>query len=211
MFVKFQRQPSWQQLRRYILKNSSNWLNNPVFVPDNTINKLILLFVMDKMEIPLTEDSIIDICTSRNTWLKYMDCKDVMWQLLDVNYIAKTTTGDDERYNITYEGRNCLSHFYLKIPNSTREEITSFAKENRMEFKRAQEYAGTYFKNLDGSYTASLKIKDPLEAQNLFELKVVFPSRKTAINATKKWKEKAPNIFENVYEILSENNDDDEQ
>src|SRR5574344_1228830 len=110
-------------------------MNNPIFVPDNTVNKLIFLFIMDKMEIPLTEDSIIDICTSRNEWLKYMDCKDVMWQLLDVGYIAKTANEDVPRYNITNEGRNCLSNFYLKIPSSTREEITVFAKENRMVVK----------------------------------------------------------------------------
>ena len=72
-----------------------------------------------------------------------------------------------------------------------------------MDFKRAQEYVGNYFKNNDGSYTVSLKIKNPLEAQNLFELKVVFPSRKSAINATKQWKNNAPQIFENVYETLS--------
>lgn len=184
------------------MKKSTNWMNNPIFVPDNTTMKLILLFVMDKMEIPLTEDSIIDICTSRNNWLRYMDCKDCMWQLLDIGYLAKTNMGDADRYNITYEGRNCLSNFYLKIPISTREEITTFAKENRMDFKRAQEYVGNYFKNNDGSYTISLKIKDPLEAQNLFELKIVYPSRKAAIEATKKWKNVAPQIFENVYETL---------
>ena len=184
------------------MRNNSNWLNNPVFVPDNTINKLIFLFVLDKMEIPLTEDSIIDICTSRNEWLKYMDCKDVMWQLLDVGYIAKTANEDVPRYNITNEGRNCLSNFYLKIPSSTREEITVFAKENRMVFKRAQEYTGTYYKNSDGSYTTALKIKDPLQAQNLFELKIVLQSRKSAVNATKKWREKAPSIYESVYETL---------
>ena len=126
-----------------------------------------------------------------------------MWKLLDVGYIAKTSTDDADRYNITYEGRNCLSNFFLKIPSSTREEITNFAKENRMDFKRAQEYVGNYFKNADGSYTVALKIKDPLEAQNLFELKVVLPSRKSAINATKQWKTCAPQIFENVYETLS--------
>ena len=190
-----------------MVKNSSNWLNNPAFVADNTINKLILLFIMDKMEIPLTEDSIIDICTSRNGWLKYMDCKDVMWQLLDVGYIAKSSNEDESRYNITYEGRNCLSHFYLKIPSSTREEITVFAKANRLEFKRAQEYVGTYFKNADGSYTSSLKIKDPLEPQNLFEIKVVLPSRKYAVAVAKKWKDKAPLIYENIYEILLDNDE----
>ena len=45
------------------------------FVPDETENKLILLFILDKMEIPLTENSIMDIATSRNNWLSYMDCK----------------------------------------------------------------------------------------------------------------------------------------
>lgn len=160
------------------------------------------------MEIPLTEDSIIDICTSRNTWLKYMECKDVMWQLLDVGYIAKTANDDAPRYNITYEGRNCLSNFYLKIPSSTREEITVFAKENRMDFKRAQEYTSTYFKNNDGSYTSVLKIKDPLQTQNLFELKIVFPSRKASVQAAKKWREKAPNIYESIYETLCEIEDE---
>lgn len=187
-------------------KKSTNWANNPAFVPDNTTNKLILLFVMDKMEMPLTEDSIISICTSKNAWLKYMDCKDVLWQLVDVGYIAKTAIDDENRYNITFQGRNCLSNFFLKIPSSTREEITKFAKENRMDFKRAQEYVGTYFKNKDDSYTASLKIRNPLETQNLFELKVVLPSRKSAITATKKWKEKAPIIFETVYDMLDDDN-----
>ena len=190
------------------MKKTINWMNNPIFVPDNTTMKLILLFVMDKMEIPLTEDSIIDICTSRNAWLRYMDCKDCMWQLLEIGYLAKTNLGDCDRYNITYEGRNCLSNFYTKIPVSTREEITNFAKENRMDFKRAQEYVGNYFKNNDGSYTICLKIKDPLEAQNLFELKIVYPSRKSAIDATKKWKSVAPQIFENIYETLLSEDDD---
>ena len=190
------------------MKKSTNWLNNPIFVPDNTTMKLILLFVMEKMEIPLTEDSIIDVCTSRNTWLRYMDCKDCMWQLLEIGYLAKTNTGDADRYNITNEGRNCLSNFYNKIPLSTREEITNFSRENRMDFKRSQEYVGNYFKNSDGSYTTSLKIKDPLEAQNLFELKIVYPSRKSAIDATKKWKSVAPQIFENIYETLLSEDDD---
>ena len=184
------------------MKKSTNWMNNPIFVADNTTNKLILLFLLDKMEMPLTEDSVISICTNQNQWLKYMDCKDILWQLLDVGYIAKTQVDEENRYNITHEGRNCLSNFYQKIPNSTREEITNFTKENKMSLKRAQEYVGTYFKNKDESYTVNLKIRDPLETQNLFELKIVFPSRKLAINATKRWKEKAANIFEYVYETL---------
>ena len=48
------------------------------------------------MEIPLTENSIIDICTSRNTWLNYMDCKEVLWQLQEVGYIFKSEGENEE-------------------------------------------------------------------------------------------------------------------
>ena len=34
------------------------------------LDKLTMLFVIDKMEIPLTEDSILDICSVKNTWIK---------------------------------------------------------------------------------------------------------------------------------------------
>ena len=89
------------------------------FTPDSTINKLILLFVLDKMEIPLSDNSIMDICTSRNNWLNYMDCKDILWQLLETNFIYKINGENNEyRYAITLDGRDCLSHFYLKKPKS---------------------------------------------------------------------------------------------
>ena len=43
---------------------------------DDTTKKLILLYVLDQMEIPLTEESIMAICTNKNDWLEYLDCKE---------------------------------------------------------------------------------------------------------------------------------------
>lgn len=172
------------------------------YVPDAMANKLILLFILDKMEIPLTETSIIDICTNRNDWLNYMDCKDIMWQLQQVNFIYKTVDSENEsRYSITVKGRDCLSSFFNIIPLSLRDDITNFAKANRMEFKRSQEYIGKYIRNNDGTCTAILMIKDPLEGRNLFEIRICLPSSKHASNACKKWKDKAPQIYENIYDF----------
>lgn len=182
------------------------------FVADSMINKLILLFVLDKMEIPLTENSIIDICTNTNNWLNYMDCKDVLWQLIDVNFIYKTIDSESEcRYNITIEGRNCLSLFFQKIPVSLRENITQFAKTNRMKFKRAQEYVGKYLKGNDGSYLCTLQIKDPLEGKNIFEMKIKMPTNKLANKTCQTWKVKAPIIYEKIYDLLTETPDSDNE
>ena len=36
---------------------------------DPLVNKLILLFVFDKMEVPLSENTVLDMCCSSNTWI----------------------------------------------------------------------------------------------------------------------------------------------
>lgn len=174
------------------------------FSQDSTVSKLILLFILEKMEIPLTENSIIDICTSRNDWLNYMECKDVLYQLIEANFVYKSGTGNtsEERYNITYEGQNCLEHFYERIPAELREQISEYAKENKVSFKRSQEYVSDYFKNNDGSYTVVLKIRSSLVNVSLFEMKLKTPSRQNALEACKNWREKAHLVYEYIYESL---------
>ena len=42
---------------------------------DSKEQKLVILFVFDKMSIPLSEATVLDMCTSDNSWLTYMECK----------------------------------------------------------------------------------------------------------------------------------------
>ena len=172
---------------------------------DSTVNKLVLLFVLEKIEIPLAENSILDICSSRNNWVNYMECKEILYSLLEVGFIYNTDpNGEEPRYNISYEGRNCLSHFYRRIPLALREEITEFTKQNRLVFKRSQEYLADYEKLEDGSYNLKLKIRSPFDNEPMFIVEFRAPSRSSAINAVRLWREKAATIYENVFETLIE-------
>ena len=174
---------------------------NMDFEQENTISKLKLLFVLDKMEIPLTENNIIDICTSSNNWFTYLDVKEAMYELLNVKFICEEKIdGEETRYSITFDGRNCLSHFYYRIPQDIREKITNYAQENRMNLKRSQEYVSEYTKNSDGTYSVMLKIKEPILTSSLLEIKLKAPTRQSAVEASKRWTEKAPAIYENIYD-----------
>lgn len=175
------------------------------FQQDNTIQKIKLLFVLEKLEIPLTENNIIDICTSSNNWFSYLDLKEAMYELLEVGFICENKIENEEtRYSITFDGRNCLSHFYYRVPQEMRERITAYAQDNRMNLKRSQEYVSEYNKNADGTYTVVLKIKEPVLTNSLLVLKLKAPNRQSAVEATKRWTEKAPAIYENIYENLLE-------
>ena len=172
---------------------------------DNTIQKIKLLFVLERMEIPLTENNIVDICTSSNDWFKYLDLKEALYQLIEVGFIYEDKIENEEnRYSITFDGRNCLSHFDYRIPKDIREKIQAYAHENRMKLKRSQEYLAEYNKNEDGSYIVTLKIKEPASSNSLMVLNLKTPNRQIALETSKKWANKAPQIYEYIYENLLE-------
>ncbi len=169
------------------------------------ISKLVILFVFDKMEIPLTEETVLDMCCSQNAWISYMLCKEIMADLIDSGFLIINNSKSGERYyTITTEGRMCLNYFFINIPASLRDEISNYVKMNRLNFRRKQEYFRDYSRNDDGSYTVLLKILDP--AGPKLELKLNVANRSNAQDIYKKWEEKASQVYGALYDILLEDN-----
>ncbi len=170
---------------------------------DAVTNKLIILFCLDKMEMPLTETSIIDICSVKHDWINYMECLDLLYQLTEAKLVYKTECKEGEmRYTLTFEGRDCLSYFYRKIPNDLRDEITAYSKANRLTIKQSQEYYANYTDADDGSYVVTMRIYESLINTPLFEIKVKAPTRQSAEEACKKWRQSAPSVYEYIFENL---------
>ncbi len=167
---------------------------------ETSVNKLILLFVFDKMETPLMERTMVDICTSSNNWINYMDCVVLIHKLISDGFICEIPGDDDPLYTITPEGRETLANFYINIPKSLREEISRFVKNNSTRFRNKQECKADYYLNKDGTYTVFLKILNPL--QPMLELKFVVPDKKTANYIYKKWEDKASELYSVIYETL---------
>ena len=172
---------------------------------DSTQNKLILLFVFEKMEIPISEETLVELCSSDNDWIpNYLECKETLVQLVDAGfvYVASQNAQTGPLYTITPDGRVCLAHFFIRIPSSIREDITNFTKENRLRYRKRQEYFSDYRKNPDGSYTVMLRIIEP--AQPVLEIKMVVPDRHKAKWIFQNWKENAPQVYAMLYSQLVE-------
>ena len=174
------------------------------FTLDSTQNKLLLLFVFDKMEMPLTEESLSDLCCNANNWLEYMDFKLALEQLVEANFICKANKNSSSTplYTISPEGRVCLAHFFVKLPSSLREVISNCVKINRLSYRRKQEYFSDYYKNPDGTYEVVLKILEPTRQESTLEIKLNVPTRSNAKYIYSKWADKAANGFQIIYDYL---------
>lgn len=168
---------------------------------NTTISKLVLLYVFDKMEMPLTEATITDMCCNRNSWISYLTCKEVLADLVENGFIVISTSSNSEQYyTITTDGMSCLSYFFMKIPASLRDEINIFIRDNRIAFRRRQEFFSDYYKNTDGSYTVLMRIVEPLGTK--MELKLNVANRGIAKSIYNKWVEKASQVYGSIYDIL---------
>ncbi len=170
---------------------------------DKTANKLILLFLFDKMEVPLTESTILDICSSTNEWIPYMDCKPLIPELIEAGFLYEIkTTHSEPLFSITPAGIGCLGHFYSRIPTSLRDIITEFVKDNRMKYKRKQEYDSDYYKNDDGTYTILLKIIDTVNP--VLRVEFTVPTKQIAKSIYKNWEDRAAQVYSSIFEALME-------
>lgn len=168
-----------------------------------TVNKLILLYALDKMEVALQESVILDMVTENN-WLSYMDCKVALCDLIKNNMITNVATkgGNTPRYAITSDSREGLKHYYVNIPASLRENIAEVIKFNKLKYRKKQDYFSDYFKNNDGTYTVILRIEST--NTQLMELKLTVQNRNTAKWLFKNWGEKASSTYEYILENLIE-------
>ena len=66
-----------------------NIISNEINNEEKVRLKLTLLFFMEKMEIPLTKNSILDICSIENDWISYMDCVAIISELSEAKSEAK--------------------------------------------------------------------------------------------------------------------------
>ena len=168
---------------------------------NETTGKLILLYVLDKMECDLTEDTIVDMCYYQTKWVSYFTCKIALSELTRSGYVQEVNSiQKDKYYKITNEGRSCLSYFFSEIPTSLKEEIAEFILNNKLAFKRKQEYFSDLIKNKDGSYTVILKILEPTSTD--LELKLNASTQQVAKEIQKNWQENASKVYASIYDTL---------
>lgn len=168
---------------------------------NETTGKLILLYVLDKMECELTEDTIIDMCYYQTKWISYFTCKIALSELTKSGYIQEIkSVQKDKYYKITTDGRSCLSFFFDEIPTSLKQEIADFISKNKLTFKRKQEYFSDIIKNNDGSYTVILKIVEPTSTD--LELKLNASNQQMAKDIQRNWQENASKVYASIYDTL---------
>jgi hypothetical protein len=166
-------------------------------------NKLLVLFILEKLEMQISEDSLLQMCAVDNNWIPYFYCKQVISELAGANFILRNPDENKTSsflVSINEDGKVCLSHFFKDIPCSVREEVTAYIRNTKLEYKRKQEFCSKCNRDKDGSYKVSCQILKAEES--IFKLSFNVATHGKALSICNNWTQKAPEVYKTFLDIL---------
>lgn len=154
--------------------------------------KLIVLFMLNRVEYPLTKAQIGDFILEKE-YTNFMTLQAVMSDLIDDKMVTAQSYRNRTHLKITEEGRQTIDYFVNEINPEIRREIDEFLKENSLKFRNEVSIISDYYKSTSGEWEAHLIAKD--KNINLIDMTISVPTEETAISICDNWNKKNQRIY----------------
>lgn len=164
-----------------------------------TIYKLIILYLLDKVQVPLTNRIISDFVLG-NGYTNYFNLQTAFSELLDTGLIAIDTTYKTTYYTLTEKGKETLTLFYAQLSPEIRTEIESFLEKNHYSIVEELGTFTDYRKLASGDYESVCSLFE--NGKPLMELKLTVASENEAASICASFANENENIYQHLIQSL---------
>ncbi|MDR2547832.1 MAG: DUF4364 family protein [Lachnospiraceae bacterium] len=161
--------------------------------------KLIILYMLDRVDFPLTKAQIMDFILARE-FISFLTLQQVVGELVDEDLIKTEAIRNRTHLIITDEGRDTLSYFRHRIGEGMRTEIDDFFRQNELKMRSEASVLSDYHKSTSGEYEARLIAKD--NGITLIDLTISVPNEETAGQICDNWQRKNQEVYMYLIETL---------
>lgn len=163
-------------------------------------NKLLLLYIFDNVQLPLSNTLITEIVLENNL-LNYFQLQQYLSELVDSGFLRLEKENKKQLYNLNPTGKNVLRYFENRISNSKKEILKSYLKSRSEILKKEVEITADYFPGDDNDYTITCKITE--NSSTIIELKLKADSNDKAKAICSKWKADPYKIYNSIMDSLT--------
>lgn len=172
------------------------------FVPKSEMQKkLLLLYICQNFNLPLTEDQFIKIVMD-NEWMDFVDFKIYLNELMETKQVSFETHGDISYYVITAEGEKALKIFAKKLPQSIKASVTNYFLDNFVQIKKETLVESKYKHIENNSYkvTCTAREKD----SDIMSITLYMPTEEYAKKVCKNWDDESSDIYQFIISKLAD-------
>lgn len=166
-----------------------------------TQNKLIILYLLDSINMRLSELQIYRIVSEKN-WINYFDLKECLFELSQNRMIEIYDTVNGKYFAISDIGKTTLYYFKKELLTSLRQDIDDYCEKNRTELQFETSLFSDYIRIAEGEYRVTLKV---LENENtIFEINMTVYTKADAEKCIANWRKKATELYKYSFNALNQ-------
>jgi hypothetical protein len=171
-------------------------------------NKLILMYFLDKMDIPISMGQLHEFAVAQG-YMDYFMFQQYIHELVDNKLAVTSVENKDTYYTLTAEGSVSLHYFMKQIPEDKVEEIIQYIRKNRNRIKRDYEVCANIFSNGPNDHLVKCGVYND-DGTALVELNVSVANMMQAKTVSKNWKKNVTSIYGMILNNLLDDKDAEE-
>ena len=184
---------------------------NPNKPPDDIQieHKMIILYLIDKMDIPMSNSQICQFALD-GQYMHYYNAQQYLEEMVETEYLDSSEDNNTTRYSITDEGQRVLELFSMYITNNVRNKIAKYVSENRNKVKSDYEITANHFYDHETKeYFVKLSVYD--DEIRLMDISLSVVSREQALFICNHWKSDAGELYAQMINMLLTSNKNEEE
>ena len=157
-----------------------------------TLYKLIVLTMLDRVDFPLTNAQISDFILTKE-YTNYFTLQQVLSELAETELAEIHTIRNSTYYQLTEKGKETLNFFGHMVSDAIREDMSKYFEENAVVLRDETSVRADYFPNNHEEYSVRLRVTEKGSA--VIDLTLSVPTEGQANSICDNWKKKNQKIY----------------
>jgi len=162
-------------------------------------NKLLLLYIFDRIKLPISNNQITQIVLENN-FINYFTLHQYISELLTSGFLKYTAEDKKHRLIITEKGSKVLTMFENRLPKNKAEVLNTYLDTHLDKIKKEITVSAEYTIENKDNYIVNLITTENNKV--LIDLKINVSTNKQAQELCKKWKNSSSELYEKILHFL---------
>jgi len=162
-------------------------------------NKLILLYVIDRLDIPVSNLQLTKLVLENN-FMNYFLLQQFLNELCESGHLSSETNEGKTFYRMTENGKKTLSYLPGHIPPGIKSRIDNTISQIRRNIRNETLITADYVPESENEYIVTCSVGE--DNFSLVELKITVGTKNDARTICENWKNHSQAIYSEIIESL---------
>lgn len=164
-----------------------------------TLYKLIILYMLDKVDFPLTNAQITDFILEKD-YTNYFNVQQSISEMKDADLIISETIRNSSYFKITDAGRETIHFFDGEISQAIRNDIDTFLRDNKYKLREEVSVLADYYERKKDDFVATCYVRE--QGSKIVEINLSVATEQEAQTICNNWKNKSQDIYSYLIQKL---------